>query len=714
MHLIRIRRLLKHYDNRNFILKWLDKEEPEVLALRHFLNALKTKEDDYLLTSSEILILLKIIHVDSDLKLIQSLRELFSEDHLWSVFSTLANANLVNDRNFPQISAKDNLFILHQLFVQPYIAVRPTSEMLAFALYFLNRKKFEYDPAFVDCLRFLQFKKQAHSTSFSLIDDNRDQLASLYKLFTAMDKRHCLDMENLRLLCLQQHITLIPGILRQLKRLGVMVDRANLRALLRINRDLSDLSDLLLLLQNANQKNNPLTHDLTRRLSKDILLHRFIYDQCLQLLMYAHDEKLLDQAMMKYCLSFLLHQTKSRTRSLNAAFTRIIVMLKQTHCHLDQASLLGLLRLSDQNILRLYSKVDRLETYHLLDAASFAEIFQRITCKLPQLTDVDLIKRSRKTLNQPRSEITLSNSMMMPLRFFLEHDDQKDYHRGGAGQIKKAYPTLDSKQALYSIKKICLSVENPTSNEIKHEARHETKFHQLLGRKALCYFRKDAAYVVSPWHQGKSVYHHEQDNKVTDKLVTISQKDRFRAVLSGLRELNILHVNYRIHGDIKPENCIYNPATHCINLIDFGGSHKKRSGRNVYHTKLYAHPDDITGHKFSRDLWGMGIVIMTLFPDIFTLDYTKHNCTHTIKPCSAATEQAIRLLVLAMMTPLHRVRCTTLDAINYSESILKEWDTLDMSVIYILSASTICHSKPTAEDIMRDARYSKRLPARKI
>ena len=70
-------------------------------------------------------------------------------------------------------------------------------------------------------------------------------------------------------------------------------------------------------------------------------------------------------------------------------------------------------------------------------------------------------------------------------------------------------------------------------------------------------------------------------------------------IIKNLHDINV------IHGDIKPENIMYNENTRDVTLIDF---------EYRQHTASYAAPETIKYKKYDNktDVWGIGVTIYTL------------------------------------------------------------------------------------------------------
>ena len=95
---------------------------------------------------------------------------------------------------------------------------------------------------------------------------------------------------------------------------------------------------------------------------------------------------------------------------------------------------------------------------------------------------------------------------------------------------------------------------------------------------------------------------HEYCSTTGKKFFEREVKDIARELLKLISKM---HKKKIIHGDIKPENIIYDPASRKLSLIDFEGKH----------TREYASPEQIfSGIAVTNktDLWSLGVVLYWL------------------------------------------------------------------------------------------------------
>ncbi|MBA3660699.1 MAG: protein kinase family protein [Gammaproteobacteria bacterium] len=366
----------------------------------------------------------------------------------------------------------------------------------------------------------------------------------------------------------------------------------------------------------------------------------------------------------------------------------LLNLLHQEKFTLSATNQQTLLALSKHNTKRLLAIVQNLIQYQLLSETAFAEALHRITIKLPIVTKSSLEKKSRDDVKKYKSEFLLDNH----LHFFAEHNEQKNYDCGGFGIVKKGYINNQTTECSFAIKKL----RQMYAHLAEPEAKREVKYNRLLNREAYYFTNHERYFIVSKWQQGKPLNTYTQN-----ELLNSSVRTRFQWLASGLTDLNILHENYRIHSDIKPDNFILNDKIGSLRLIDFGTSHKKDTHQFFRLNRAYT--DAVHGDFFSRDMYGMGLVSCFLFPDIYLLELNEDEESikiSQIKHELNAYEAALVKLVERMMDPNPKLRCTSLDALQFCKGIYDS-DPLDEMKLKQIIQDTLQHPLLLVEDVLR-------------
>ena len=178
---------------------------------------------------------------------------------------------------------------------------------------------------------------------------------------------------------------------------------------------------------------------------------------------------------------------------------------------------------------------------------------------------------------------------------------------------------------------------------------------------------------------------------------------RISCLSTALEDLNTLHNHYRMHGDVKPDNFILNTENNSMRLIDFDVSHKLGIDKDCGSTPAFIDPDTPLSH-LSQDLYGMGKVIMELFPELYVFSLSSDlRATYSFwkQGTLSIVEQSIVNLVNALSHSEPQMRCTSEDALHYCNDLLRSIDTLDEVGLTTLTESKLRRTKITIEDVLR-------------
>lgn len=387
---------------------------------------------------------------------------------------------------------------------------------------------------------------------------------------------------------------------------------------------------------------------------------------------------------LRSCLELLLPRSK---KLLFPLFKQLMDSIP-----LNRSDLIALLSLSELNISRLHETITDLINANMLDNYAYKICFDRITAKKPKVTRATIEKKSRKEGQNAinNSQITINDS----LTIYLEHNTNKEYVEGSFGRVKRGLaPQCLDDIPTYGVKKF-FSIEWG-----KKYAVRGVKFNNLLGREAYFFQRKGLISLVSTWHSGKALIDYHEDEIKLKPLF-----NRFLCIISGLSDIEKLHSQFYIHGDIKPENFIVDFLKNTMLLIDFDGTRKKGSGKNACYTesfldcnsrvRLLRRPET---QSFYDDIYAMGKTISDLFPELYNLNLKILKNEASMVPI----EYAVILLVTAMTRKNCHKRCTSSDALSYCHQIIDRIDTLDKEAMKIISEETISPKELSVENILR-------------
>lgn len=157
-------------------------------------------------------------------------------------------------------------------------------------------------------------------------------------------------------------------------------------------------------------------------------------------------------------------------------------------------------------------------------------------------------------------------------------------------------------------------------------ANNAIRASQIIGGEKNEFFKvdlHDKIYLIGPW----------VDKDFVDAILEIRKKDfkeRSQYALSLIRQVMALHKKNLIHGDIKPDNIMYNSASGDCLLMDLdsvtepGKQHARCSFTSSYldrgllleHARLLENGNISTQLSFHDDIYALGIVLLEIFPEL--------------------------------------------------------------------------------------------------
>ncbi len=365
--------------------------------------------------------------------------------------------------------------------------------------------------------------------------------------------------------------------------------------------------------------------------------------------------------------------------------------------------------LSLNNIKRLYELCYSLHQEKLLDWESYETVFVRITASLPKVQEVAVMKLSRKLSHEPRTEYSV---VSQGLSLFIKPRPESalgERYEGGGGQVRKAYDGMASDTVVYGIKTPLDLKREPdvffkeTKSNLALEAQQmierEARYYQMLGREAFYSNSASKVKLFYPWLQGTVL------NEVPRKtLLGLSLTVRLGLFIHALGDLNIFHLNYRAHGDIKPGNLIVNLITHTMKLIDFDQSHKPGSKKEFFGTLPF---NSDTYDNMSNDMYGMGIVAAALFPEYFTVNYPVVTFLKKVevKPVQQAQRSIMANAIITLVNRLLDSECektpASVDVMKYCQLLCEQGAALSLDKVGEIESATISRKTTTVEDVLR-------------
>ncbi len=394
--------------------------------------------------------------------------------------------------------------------------------------------------------------------------------------------------------------------------------------------------------------------------------------------------------------------------------------LKIPKCEIKQEDIQTILKLSRHNIARLITIMTRLNKSALLTPDSVSIALQRITKKNPIANES---KMTRKVKQVPRNEYNLDCG----LTFFLDSGSSKLKElSGGQASINKGFHTADIEHHGLCVKRF----SSGDSNEQRvANAKRETEIIRLLGRPAAWYMSKKGPVIVTPWNNGIDLSKIIKQNL----LKNASFATRLKWLATGLNDVNTLHLNYRLHGDIKCENFVVNQTAKVMKLIDFGAAQKVDSKKEYVCTLAYLDPNCFKPKTMAADMFAMSVVIAALFPELFSIEIKQTEQVVTKKSEETRTAMApkphITKIKTADITPMEHAimnlydalkeakpedRCSSEQALQYCQNILAAMtpdEQIGPDMLQKITDATINRSEFSIEDAMRGSERPARFRA---
>jgi serine/threonine protein kinase len=132
-----------------------------------------------------------------------------------------------------------------------------------------------------------------------------------------------------------------------------------------------------------------------------------------------------------------------------------------------------------------------------------------------------------------------------------------------------------------------------------------------------CYEDAKQVHIITEKYDGGELFDRIVENATSDGC--LAKQSASRIIQSLLQAVDYLHENNIVHGDINPENIMFESKRDEaeIRLIDFGLSRKHMDGEapmsNPVGTAYYMSPELLKGkYKRSTDMWLIGIVTYIL------------------------------------------------------------------------------------------------------
>lgn len=708
IQLCQVRLCLNKNLKKNVLAKKKHSTHPVETSLSSFVKNLRHKNDDDKLSAEEIVRLINLVNQPSHLKLINDIRALFGS-HFFSLIQWVNQNELNNAKNYYslyRLNTKGREFIgkLFSLIRLDYYSKK--QECFDLFISIASAKNLDFNKTKA-CFSLLKTLDLPEIDILTLLKTHAEQMDMLAVILSKLNQYHVLNKQSVEPLKTMNHQNGLVNLHNAITSLE--------------NSNLLNFTNLTWV---YTQSKNTLVIEIIKKLSSANILTQNIISSLpaaiqppfnMSVIDYLGFAGLLESKTVDAVFKYFTHETMGTKKKL----VEIINLFNKENFkisaeqyekwlnvnHIESIyflTKLGKLRILNTNYLekvlnldfadikRLHHIILLLAKNHKLTKIALDESLNLIELSLDSTEPSTVIKYSRKVTNKPRSEFIIDNS----LHFFVQHNASKKYNGGGCSIVKKAYETEDDEQPIFALKKL----KNTDLNDGCIEAKREVNYQHLLGRNAFYFSRNHKNYIVMDWLNGKDL-----ESYSLKELKKYPLENRLYWLYTGLSDLNLMHENYRLHGDIKPHNFILDTQNNKLLLIDFGAARKRDSNYSYYYTSQYLYKEiESYNYDFADDVYSMGFVIAKLFPEFCAIDESSNSYKVTF--CNDAPddpfEKAIMLLIKAMMDPNANNRCRVEHALNFCHQLLEQWDELTDEEVDELSKETIHCEQLTTKDVI--------------
>lgn len=731
MRLNELRSILKDHEKSWGLL--IHRNDDQIEKVKEFLEKFNNHDESYILSAKDIFSLLNTISLTSKSGLILSIKNRLSSNYFFEIYTTLNEAGLLTDHNFSLMYPLSYFprYLLYGLFCDPSTEhISLTKEILATVLTIADEASAPQSNI-EQVIRLLARKNLLTPPWLTMLRERKTEIFHSI-LIEELDKAGCLQEGILQSFDSMESLRPLNEVLKQLSTLKVPLNRTLFTLLCTKSQIFPGLLILLRLLIDTPIRLD--TESITTLLNKDSLFfhHRkFVFtalkelacldndtfikacnsetcslnaiieilapqslltkellikmlnnevnsDRIQRAIQYLDNSSLLDRNSLGLCTTAAL---RPHPDGFDKEVFDLLRCFDEYHFTLPKKRVAFLFTLSTANCNRLYWLTFDLYRAKLLNEQSFEQAVLRVTHKLPSVTAAALTKKSKKETQSPRSQLTLDGK----LSFFIEAKESRYYPT-----IAKGYSTAKDDSPSYAIEKLRDSTPVAKKQAL---ATRKVKYLRFLKHQAY-YADAKKVVIVTDWLPGKALHKYDQSTLLQVPLLT-----RLQCLRSALMDLDTLHKYYRVHGDIKPANVILDVEQSSMKLIN-GSARKKDSTKIALHTLAYTDPAGWRGI-LGKDLYCMGMIIMCLFPELYTVIFTGNDVKMSINTSTFTLhEQIIVDLIQAMMHVKPQARCTSDDALNYCNEIITNFAKLDERILKEIANKTIHHSDVTVEDIL--------------
>lgn len=375
-------------------------------------------------------------------------------------------------------------------------------------------------------------------------------------------------------------------------------------------------------------------------------------------------------------------ELQSSNRAPDYLLKQFFIELESNKIYVHDDTKEAIKKLKVRQLNRLSQIVYDLRKFNLLDTEAFNKALERLTTKVPRVEESTVEKHSRKGTDNKQSTLKIGDD----LELSMGHGKENKISEGKRKIIRKAYEkySKDSREPEYAIKYIGRNDKDEYESGQEKIAEREARYSRLLGHPTRWYSREGKKpAVVTTW---------AKDSKALDStglnIIEMPFEKRMNCLVSFFTQLNILHNQNMMHGDIVNKNIMINTNAGIMRIIDFetagpSGVNKALSGMEF---KML--------ENMTVDVYHAQAIVKRLFPEIrfgAKKGSTESNALNGIQ------QQAVKNLVEALVQTL----CTSEDALHYCKKVIGLGDKLSEVTLKEISESTIKRHEVTVEDVLR-------------
>jgi serine/threonine protein kinase/ankyrin repeat protein len=421
-----------------------------------------------------------------------------------------------------------------------------------------------------------------------------------------------------------------------------------------------------------------------------------------------HDELILIAENSKFHkINSILRKHRNKPAAAREAFS-IIAFCSENNIDVQPQQLT---QLSLRSLTGLHRYIINLKEKNILTQQSFEKALRFVSTKIPAVAESTLQKDHDKLANKKVHCLDgkFTFSMFSGASKFPNFE-------GGQGKLNKAYRPGEAHPSL--IVKRLLPRDN-TKQQCIEDAEHETRYLQKLSRTAYWYKTDNGAVIVTDYIEGDALFIEENGTfTAAFNFASYPPKVRLKWFFSGAKDIGIIHDSGHLYADVKPQNFVLNEKSGVMRLIDMGGCHKINSRRLHQCTPAYIEKNSIVPQKTAHDMYGLGLLLITMFPDLYHYEPASLDMVFGFIPMLRRTiitriktadlspiEEAVVKLVDAMMNPVLENRCTINQVIAFGDvltAVLDGHTALDEAGLQTALSKTINRSHFEVDDILHD------------